>query len=439
MQLLHTPTTLVNSLKELNELKGTLIKQHRKFNNMTLEELADGICSVSYLSKIEHDSISASDEIYRLLEERLNIKLVDINDEFDEDIYQDLLDWHEAAQLQDLELMKQYDQKYESGLIENQNNELNHLYKVIKARNDMKVTASSLTQESLNELKNIYPYSNYEFKFFYHKTLGVHYLLINEIKQALKHFNKTVDHLKYVPFTDSESYFHLCMTYSKARSSIESIYYGEKALEGYTKDLNYSRMIDTYSIIAGGYQSLDAYEIAEEYFLKLLKIAKYHLQPEEKRRIYHNIGYINANKENYQKAFEFLEKAQSIETSFIYFEISTLYLLASTSYYCGNLEDSWNYIYEGEKKSKEHNLVFFQHKFFVLRHTINETLHNEEFVNRFEKEIIPDVRELNEYERYRDYLEMLGDIYYEKRMYKKAASCYKEANTFKFTQKKDLL
>ncbi|MFZ0368814.1 MAG: helix-turn-helix transcriptional regulator, partial [Halobacillus sp.] len=77
-------------------MKGSLIKQHRKFNNMTLEDLATGICSVSYLSKIEHNTINASEEIYRLLGERLNIKLNDINQDFDEKIYQDLLEWHEA-------------------------------------------------------------------------------------------------------------------------------------------------------------------------------------------------------------------------------------------------------------------------------------------------------------------------------------------------------
>ncbi|MBA2175079.1 helix-turn-helix domain-containing protein [Halobacillus locisalis] len=420
-------------------MKGTLIKQHRKFNNMTLEELADGICSVSYLSKIEHDSISASDEIYRLLEERLNIKLVDINDEFDEDIYQDLLDWHEAAQLQDTELMEEYDEKYESGLTENQNTDLNHLYKIAKSRHDMKFSVQPLPEEKIRELENLLPHSNNEYKFFFHKTLGIHYILKNDLKMALKHFTSNYKLLEKVPFEDNETFFHLCMTYSKLRSPVESNYYGEKALEGYKNDMNYSRIIDTYMMIAVNYRYLNIHHIAEEYFLKLLKIGKNHFNSEELRRTYHNLGYINANQEKFEEAFEFLKKAIQIKTPDNFFYISTLYLLASTSYYCNKLDDCWMYIKKGEKETKKHDLLFFKHEFYILKNTINQSTREEDFIKKLEQEVIPDMRKLHEFEQYKNYLEMLGDIYYEKRMYKKAASCYKEANTFKFTQKKDLL
>ena len=420
-------------------MKGTLIKQHRKFNNMTLEELADGICSVSYLSKIEHDSISASDEIYRLLEQRLDIKLVDINDEFDEDIYQDLLDWHEAAQLQDTELMKQYDQKYKSGLIDNQNTDLNHLYKIAKSRHDMKINGKPLSTESIRELESIFPHSNNEYKFFYYKTLGIHYLLKNDLKTALKHFTNNYKLLKKVPFKDNETYFHLCMTYSKLRSPVESNFYGEKALEGYKNDMNYSRIIDTYMMIAVNYRYLDIHHIAEEYFLKLLKIAKHHFNSEELRRTYHNLGYIYSNQEQFEKAFDYLKKAVEIETSNRYFYISTLYLSAMTSYKCNKLDDCWMYLNKGEKASEEYGILFYKHEFYILRATINNATREEGFIKKLDQEIIPDMRKLHEFEQYKNYLEMLGDIYYEKRMYKKAATCYKEANTFKFTQKKDLL
>ena len=53
---------LVRSRKEckLYETKpiGSAIKFKRKAMNMTLEEGSEGICSVSYLSKIENEAIS---------------------------------------------------------------------------------------------------------------------------------------------------------------------------------------------------------------------------------------------------------------------------------------------------------------------------------------------------------------------------------------------
>jgi len=420
-------------------LKGSLIKQHRKFNNMTLEDLATGICSVSYLSKIEHNTINASEEIYRLLGERLNIKLNDINQNFDKKIYQDLLEWHEAAQLRDLSLMDDLKRKSELALEDNHNVELVHLYKIFQARHILTKEDQLLSKSLLKELADIYPDSTLEFQFFYHKTLGINHLMLDEVKEGLRHFLQANNLMERLPISEFEIYFHLSLSYLKTRSSIESIYYGEKAIEGYKNNLNYSRLVDTFMIVALNYRYLNIHSVAEEYFLKLLKFAKYHLPQLEKRRIFHNLGYIYANQEKYQKALHYLQKAQEIETSEKYFEIGTLYLLASTSYYCNDVKATWDYIHLGEQEAIDSHSVFFMHKFFVLRHTINQTTHDDEFIDKLENEIVPSMRELNEYEDYKTYLEMLGDIFYQKRLYKKSAMCFKEANNFRFTQKKDLL
>ncbi|TGB02773.1 helix-turn-helix domain-containing protein [Halobacillus salinus] len=421
-------------------MKGTMIKQHRKLNNMTLEELADGICSVSYLSKIEHDSINASDEIYRLLEERLNIKLVDINEEFDETIYQDLLKWHEAAQSRNVDLMTSYDQKYELGLPDNQNSELNNLYKIVKARNDMKLKYQPLHEDTLLTLTNIYNHSTKEYQFLFHKTLGIHFLLTDDLQEALHHFKKTHSLLKYVHFSDTETYFHLCMTYSKLVTyAVESNYYGQIALEGYMKELNYQRIIDTYLIIAINYDYLKSYDIAEEYYVKILNFAEKDLDSDTQRRIYENIGFGHLKKEEYEESIIHLEKAYNIETPDKYFEVNTNYLLATCHYRLNQMDECWTYIEIGEKLAEEYDIIFHTYKFYVLKNVIEDQTSTEEFIKKFEKEIIPYVKSMDNFRRYKEYLEMLGDIYYKKRMYKKASGCYKEANKFSLSRHEDLL
>ncbi|RDY69933.1 helix-turn-helix domain-containing protein [Halobacillus trueperi] len=423
-------------------MKGSLIKQHRKYKNMTLEELASGICSVSYLSKIEHDTINASDEIYRLLGERLNIKLTDINQEFDESIHQQLLEWHEIIQRRDLQLMKECFQKCTDALESNQNTELNHLYTIVKARHTMKLNEGPLSDEDLKEIDDLYPYTNDEYKFFYHKTVGIHYLLKNhQLKNALHHFHKTEDLLKKLPFTDSETYFHLALTYSQSRAAVESNYYAQTALEGYIKDFDYSRIVDTYMTIALNYRALEIYPIAEEYFLKLKKISKYHLTSIDEIRVYHNLGYVYANQERFSEALELLECAHKIalENNDGYYFVNTTRLLASTHYYAGNKEEAWRYIEIGEKKAEEYNNQTYIYKFFILKNTMLEKTQENFFLEKLENEIIPYSRENNEYGDYKNYCEMLGNLYYEKRMYKKAAIYFKEVNNYRKTQKKDLL
>ncbi len=69
---------LVKSRKEckLYETKplGSAIKFKRKAMNMTLEEGSDGICSVSYLSKLENNLIELSDQFLNPLVERFGLE-----------------------------------------------------------------------------------------------------------------------------------------------------------------------------------------------------------------------------------------------------------------------------------------------------------------------------------------------------------------------------
>ena len=52
---------------------GTLIRRERLRQNLSQEGLCKGICVVSYLSKIEQGQVEPSEEIRRLLFERLGL------------------------------------------------------------------------------------------------------------------------------------------------------------------------------------------------------------------------------------------------------------------------------------------------------------------------------------------------------------------------------
>lgn len=55
---------------------GTLLRNERLNQNMSQKALCEGICSVSYLSKIEANTVTPSDEIFDLLLDCLGINLV---------------------------------------------------------------------------------------------------------------------------------------------------------------------------------------------------------------------------------------------------------------------------------------------------------------------------------------------------------------------------
>ncbi len=63
---------------------GPLIKKHRLDKNLSQESLSKGICSISYLSKIETGQTEASYQILSMLLHRLDIPMPDTIQELEE-------------------------------------------------------------------------------------------------------------------------------------------------------------------------------------------------------------------------------------------------------------------------------------------------------------------------------------------------------------------
>ena len=61
----------------MKDYRGMYIQQIRKEKEYSLEALSHGICSVSYLSKIENGEVCASDEILNLLLEKLGVEIIE--------------------------------------------------------------------------------------------------------------------------------------------------------------------------------------------------------------------------------------------------------------------------------------------------------------------------------------------------------------------------
>ncbi|WIF88706.1 helix-turn-helix domain-containing protein [Acholeplasma laidlawii] len=67
---------------------GSMLKHHRLKLNLTLEDSSDGICSVSYLSKIENSLIRPSEKYILQLEERYNTKFFNVGNQQNELLHQ---------------------------------------------------------------------------------------------------------------------------------------------------------------------------------------------------------------------------------------------------------------------------------------------------------------------------------------------------------------
>lgn len=93
---------------------GSLIKLKRVERKITQEELCEGICTPSYLSRIENNRVIADEEIYRLLFRKMDIDLDEIlnfNKQIDdkiEKLYMEiLLKRNSDEHIKDIDALKQ--------------------------------------------------------------------------------------------------------------------------------------------------------------------------------------------------------------------------------------------------------------------------------------------------------------------------------------------
>ncbi|GGD01278.1 transcriptional regulator [Thalassobacillus devorans] len=419
-------------------MKGLLIKQQRMKQQMTQEELALGICSVSYLSKIEHELIKPSEEIYELLGDRLGLDLRSLNDSFDSVIYDRLHSWHEAIKHNDYTTMIDIHQSLRESLQHNYHIELNNLFMIFEFRYAFTLNQLDAPSEKIALLRSIAETSNLEFQYYFHKILGYYYLMENEWHCSLKELKQAKATIAELPIDDSELYYHMSYLYSRLGNFAESILYAEKALEMYQKTLHYTKVIECCMLIAINYNLLSVYEVAEEYFQKILRSANSYLTHEVRAKVYHNLGYICINNKQYDEALDYLEAALALKESEQMNPANTLYLLALTHYSIKDFPKAKLYAEKGHKIAAEFEDLKYLYKHFILLHRIEGTMQQDIFIQTLKEEIIPYFEKANELEEYKDALKLLGEIYYEGKRYKLSAQYFKIATQSDFQGKEVL-
>lgn len=121
---------------------GSAIKVKRKELKMTLEESAEGICSISYLSKLENNLIEPNEVFISQLKQRLNLKdEIEVDSSVYKNDLNEFLEYFLTDQMIDLNIITKYKnhQDQQSLLImicyyslSNQNSEVMKVYEHIK-------------------------------------------------------------------------------------------------------------------------------------------------------------------------------------------------------------------------------------------------------------------------------------------------------------------
>ncbi|MFC0190438.1 helix-turn-helix domain-containing protein [Fictibacillus aquaticus] len=408
---------------------GQRIRYYRKVKGLTQEELAQGICSVSYLSKIEKGDAKSSDEVINLLCDRLGISPNEANND---EILEMLDEWNMMMVNKRFDEAGEFQKTVQEKMQGVSDPNILLRYELFNCRCIM-VCYDNFDEAFLllQKINGLIPKDNlFDLQFYYNQFLGMCFSTKYQPQNALKHYKLAEEYHQKSNLRDIEAaviYFQLAITYNELSKVSIVNFYAYKAITIFDKEYNYSRSADCQIILAIANRRVRNYEQAIYHLDQALKYAKTFKDDNTEGIIYHNLGNIAATKNEHSKAIKYLLKSVELRQHQSPDNVmNTLWLLSKEYFYINNLEESIKWIEKGIQHVENSINPSFFHHFSILNYQIHDNKSGlEEFLR---KEAIPFFENQDQFEHISTYSELLADLYFDQSLYKKASLYYRLAN-----------
>lgn len=288
-------------MKGSGKMIGNIIKHERKKQGMKQGVLAKGICSPSYLCKIENNQVESSSEILSLLLERLNIKInISEKNSIDNiDYRKELLEIYEEVRR--LKSIKLTQEKY-NDLLKKQSRYssrtaycdyklvvLNMLLMLHKTSPEIERELSLFNNQE-SDLDNLQLY-------LYKKCMAIHHYHNHHYELASLIFDQTILIYPQRYFDDFEK---ADLNYMNALAKLANNQYLASINEiklstnYFIDNLMFTRVIECLLVEGISYQKVQNLNKSQEIYLKALKFSMESNNEKYNAIIYQNLGSVTA-------------------------------------------------------------------------------------------------------------------------------------------------
>src|SRR5699024_11198691 len=228
---------------------GPFIKLHRIEQQMTQEELAQGIVSMSYLSKIENQRTDASPEVIHLLCTRLGVEL---DNQKDATIKEKGQQWYKMLfEVNDKEeIIVTY--KEIKDLMASTHSDSLVMFEIHTVRYHLILGHKTKALAQINKLNEISSTFDSLHKFYWYKFKGNYNSVNSDFNQALRMYQLAEEKLNQIELPEEEIadlQYTIGITHSKLRNTLEAIKYANKALEIYRQQYNFIRCAQCHIVL----------------------------------------------------------------------------------------------------------------------------------------------------------------------------------------------
>ncbi|PKR77046.1 hypothetical protein CEY16_09875 [Halalkalibacillus sediminis] len=404
---------------------GVMIQYYRTKNGMTQKDLASGICSISYLSKMENGSIQPKDDLAELLFERLDISFSEITSYDEDDINKKIQQLYKKIQQNDHDSSTSLVEELERIITPFHRTEtqnfflLVHFYYLINERDSEKF---SLMAPEVLRLENTF-YE--EKKYYYCKIIGLYYQLISYPNKSNEYFEKARFLLEEHTLKDPEIYYLLALSLTSMKKPAYSNYYCQMATDQFANEFLYSKVTDCYILYGINYTILEAYDLAENYLKQVLHSKPMGHTSDVREQAKHYLAVLSYWKEEYDVAINFFD--DTVTEDLHSDQVLEKYLILSKiNYIKGELDQAKEYLNKGKELLKKEKHVSFQHRFFILDHQIHGTIGEFHFIRKAEKVLLPFFEETEDSTSYNEVVQILANIHYDREEFQVATEYFKK-------------
>lgn len=408
---------------------GKKIRYYRIKARMTQEELANGVVSVSYLSKIEHNTAEPNHKAIKLLCDKLEIKPVCIKDEeipllcqkwFAELLYGNLATAHGTFQQINAEFEKVIDADL-YWLVEL------HTLKFYLLTNQ--VEKAKLKYQCLDQNKHVFKgleiYYWYKFSACFHVEKSAYNVAFEQFKQAEQLIKIEMHHYQY---EIHDLYYQIAKVGTNLYFTYHAMLYAEKALEFYRSNYLLKHCAECHILTGIGYKRMNEIEESINSFQLAMTIAKEQQEHRLLAECHQHLGLLYKKSNQLRKALTYFHSSyQFVENTLTQEELAAAISIMKEYVDQNELEKAKDWYQKALiiiKKMQPYESLLAQeikvYKYLIFGFTPS-------FEELMQKEVLPFLKDKQLYIEFATYLKITGEYFYRSRKYKIAADYYLEA------------
>ncbi|WP_047983128.1 helix-turn-helix domain-containing protein [Ornithinibacillus californiensis] len=409
---------------------GSFIKLQRVKKGMTQEELAAGIVSMSYLSKIENLRTEASPEVVSMLCTRLGIEL---DSDKDITIKEKCERWFNMLfEVNDKEqIVEKFQELNELMTIVRSDSLM--LFEIHKIRYFLVLGQYDNALEQINSLNEVSSSFDNNHLYYWYKFKGNYSFLNNEYNQAMKLFKLAEDKINQTHIPDSEVadlQYTIAVTHSKLINTLEVIEYSNKAIDIFQKEYNFIRCAQCHILLGISYRRIKMYEKAIKHYNLAKHLGELNKNNTVIQLTNQNLGYLYSAIGDSKEAIKHYLAAIDDESVGLNERLIAITNLIKEYYKAYNLEKAL----EVTEKAKEllnlaKNNVFYELYYYIVHsyiYAINEQY--EQFTTLVIEDLIPYLKKHKDHGNLILFSNMLAKHFESVGKYKDSVKYYKLAN-----------